>query len=92
MSNQDQNTENNPPVELSIKSDDKGARVIVDGVAIEIISTVCALMEQDEALRTIIMMSAMTFSEVSALTKHLRTIIKMNFGTKKYYHDEYNRF
>lgn len=69
MSNQDQNTENNPPVELSIKSDDKGARVIVDGVAIEIISTVCALMEQDEALRTIIMMSAMTFSEVSALTK-----------------------
>lgn len=69
MNNQDQNTENNPPVELSIKSDNKGARVIVDGVAIEIISTVCALMEQDEALRTIIMMSAMTFSEVSALTK-----------------------
>lgn len=68
MNNQDQNTEN-PEVELSIKSDGKGAHVCYNGVAIEIISTICALMEQDEAFRTIIMMSAMTFSEVSISTK-----------------------
>ena len=64
MINQDQNTENNPIVELSIKTDGKGAHVCIDGVAIDIVATLCTLMESDDALRTIIMMSAMTFAEV----------------------------
>lgn len=64
MNNQDQNTKIDLNVELSIKADGKGAHVCYNGVAIEIISTICSLMEQDEALRTIIMMSAMTFAEV----------------------------
>lgn len=69
MNNQDQNTENNSKVELSIKTDGTGANVCIDGSGMEIIATICALMEEDEVLRSIIMMCAMTFTEVSPSIK-----------------------